>query len=518
LLPDADEGKRRAAVERQRLEAARAAMTEIDLQRVAEAVAELKRHQETPDTPEALAAIPSLQLADMEKQVKTIPLDVQKAGPSTVLYHDLFTNGIVYLDVGFDLHSLPQDLLPFMGLFGRVLLQSGTAAQDFVKLTQRIGQSTGGITSTLLTSTVRETAQSALWFFLRGKAVVSQTPELLAILRDVLLTANLDHRERFQQIVLEEKAQLESGLIPGGHIVVNRRLRSHFCEADWVAEQTSGVDYHHFLKTLQAEIESDWPGVAQRLEQVRQSLINRTSLIANITLDEANWKSFEPNLIAFLDQIPARLVPSRRAGPVFEPPAVASNEGLTIPAQVNYVAKGANLYALGYEPHGSIHVIRNYLGTTWLWEKVRVQGGAYGGFSVFDPTSGTFTYLSYRDPNLLETLENYDHTVGFLRSLKLSPSELTKTIIGTIGELDAYQLPDAKGYTSMVRYLTNYPDDVRQRVREEVLGTTEQDFEAFAEVLSRVAEKGEVVVLGSAGAIEKANQDRPGLLSVRKVL
>ena len=194
------------------------------------------------------------------------------------------------------------------------------------------------------------------------------------------------------------------------------------------------------------------------------------------------------------------------------------HEGLTIPAQVNYVGKGANLYQLGYEPHGSVNVIRNYLGTTWLWDKIRVQGGAYGGFSTFDMTSGAFAYLSYRDPNLLASLDNYDSTPTFLRNLDLNESELTKTIIGTIGEMDAYLLPDAKGWTSMVRHLTHYTDDERQRIRDEVLGASVADFKRFAEILAAVAEKGEIVVLGSADAIEKANKERAGLLDVKKVM
>ena len=270
-----------------------------------------------------------------------------------------------------------------------------------------------------------------------------------------------------------------------------------------MAEQTSGIDYLYFLRTLLEEIDQDWPGVVSRLEGVRKVLINRASLVANVTLDEANWKFFQPQLVEFTQALPV----SDMQPITFDRAHITPNEGLVIPAQVNYVAKGANLYSLGYKPHGSIHVIRHHLGTTWLWEKIRVQGGAYGGMNAFDQNSGLYTYFSYRDPNLLATLSNYDQTANFLSNLELSKSELTKTIIGTIGELDAYQLPDAKGYTSMVRYLTNYPDDVRQRVRDEVLGTTVKDFKKFAEPLRRVAEQGEVVVLGSAEAIEKANQD-----------
>jgi presequence protease len=514
LVPDPEEGKRRDEVERARLAQARAAMSPADLEAVSAAMADLKQHQETPDTPEALATIPALTLADIDPKTKTIPIEIGALGGARTFYHALPTNSIVYLDLGFDLHSLPADLLPFVGLFGRVLLQMGTQTQDYVSLTQRIGKSTGGIGSATLTSTVRETTNSALYFFLRGKAVASQAGELLAILKEVLLTAKLDNRERFKQIVLEDKARNEAGLIPGGHRVVNARLRARFNEADWAAEQINGLENLFFVRQLAEEIDKNWDSVLGKLETLRRLLVNRAAMIANVTLDAAAWNSFKPQLAALIEALPT----SQPAPVKWQRSITSKNEGLTIPAQVNYVGKGANLYSLGYEPDGSVNVINNYLQTTWLWEKVRVQGGAYGGFSQFDSTSGTFTFLSYRDPNILPTLENYDNTVKFLRDLDLSEAELTKSIIGTIGELDAYLLPDAKGWTSMLRHLTNYTDDKRQQIRDEVLGATAKDFKEFANVLERLNASGEVVVLGSAEAIEKANQEKSGLLEVKKVM
>ena len=146
------------------------------------------------------------------------------------------------------------------------------------------------------------------------------------------------------------------------------------------------------------------------------------------------------------------------------------------------------------------------------------MGGAYGAFVPYDMFSGSLNYLSYRDPNLLGSLENYDSTPEFLRTFELSQSELVKTIIGTIGDMDQYQLPDAKGYSSMVRYLLGYSDEDRQRAREQILGTTEKDFRQLAEVLEKVVFEGRVVVVGSAEALEQANQEVEDLLEVTKVL
>jgi Zn-dependent M16 (insulinase) family peptidase len=361
---------------------------------------------------------------------------------------------------------------------------------------------------------VRGTSEGAAWLFLRGKATVDGAQDLLDILCDILLTVRLDNRERFKQMLLEIKAQKETGLVPLGHQMVHTRLKSHFSEADWAAEQMRGVNSLFFVRRLVDQVDQDWPAVLAKLERVRRLLLNRRSMIFNVTLDEANWSGFSPKLTRFVESLPE--APVERA--VWTPAPPPPFEGLTIPAKVNYVAKGADLYAHGYRLHGSVSVITNYLGTTWIWERVRIQGGAYGGFCVFDRHSGVLDFLSYRDPNLLDTIANYDGTSDFLKHLDLRSEELTKSIIGAIGGIDAYQLPDAKGYTSLIRYLVRESDDERQRYRDQVLGTTAADFRTFASALEQVNRNGLVVVMGSQEAIDEANQARPGWLEPRRVL
>ncbi len=514
LTPDPELQARREAEERQRLDRARAAMTADDLQRVIEQTRTLRQMQETPDTPEALATIPSLALDDLDKTNKVIPIEVSTHAGTPLLYHDLFTNGIVYLDLGFDVRVLPQEYLPYVSLFGRALLEMGTETEDFVKLLQRIGRKTGGINSTAFGDTIKDTRDATVWFMLRGKATVEQTSELLAILRDVLLTARLDNRERFRQMVLEEKASEESGVVPAGHAVVKTRLYARFSEAGWVDEQMGGLSYLHFLRKLVDDIERDWPAVLNVLESVRQLLVNRRAMIANVTLDAANWTQVSPQIVEFLDALPAAEPPS----PMWTPQLQSGNEGLVIPAQVNYVGKGADLFTLGYKAHGSIIPISHYLRTTWLWERVRVQGGAYGGFCSFDWRSGSFAFISYRDPNLLNTLDIYDQTADFLSQLTLDQDELVKSIIGAIGLMDSYLLPDAKGYVSMRRYLAGETDEGRQQMRNEILSTTAADFKAFAEVLRQLNANGAVVVLGGQEAIEKVEAQKPGWFRVSKAL
>lgn len=514
LTPDPELARREAEAEQARLNIARAGMSPGDLVALAEETRALRRAQETADSPEALASIPSLTLADLARENKTIPIVVSEHLGAKILYHDLFTNGVIYLDVGLDLHLLPADLLPYVTLFGRALIEMGAGDEDFVQISQRIGRTTGGIWSQHLTSVVRGSQQAAAWLFVRGKTMPEQAGELLAIVRDLLLTVRLDNQERFRQIVLEEKAAQESRLVPGGHAIVNTRLRANFNEADWAAEQIGGVSYLFFLRKLAQAVDADWPAVQAALEQIRLTLVNRSALICNITADAAGWARFEPQLAGFLGALPSAPAVAER----WSPQQGARFEGLSIPSQVNYIGKGADLYKLGYKPNGAAAVITKYLRTTWLWEKVRVQGGAYGGFCVFDQRSGGLTFLSYRDPNLAGTLDVYDQTSAFLREAQLSESELTRSIIGTIGDVDTYQLPDAKGYTAMVRYLVGDTDEIRQRIREQILSTTATDFQTFADALDLVADRGLVVVLGAQAAIEAANTARPGWLDVTKVL
>lgn len=514
LRPDADLNAREEEREKDRLAKVREAFSPDELTSIIENTKKLKELQVTPDSPEALEKIPSLKLEDLEKTSKAIPIAESATHGSKVIYHDIFTNGIAYLDLGLNLHTLPQQYLPYIGLFSRALLELGTETEDYIKLAQRIGRKTGGIRASTLVTMPRNGGSSQAWLMLRGKATMSQVDDLLAILHDVLLTVKLDNRERFRQMVLEDKAQSESGIVPSGHIVALTRLKAGFNEADWAQEQMGGVSNLFFTRELAEKVEKDWPSVLQALETIRRTLLNRNAMIANVTLDAANWSSFEPKLAGFLSSLPAG---ASEAATWTMSPALAA-EGLTIPAQVNYVAKGADLYKLGYQLHGSHSVITNFLRTTYLWERVRVQGGAYGGFCTFDPLSGVYAYLSYRDPNLLGTLDNYDGAPAYLRNVEISDHELTRSIIGAISAIDAHQLPDAKGYTSLVRHLTGITEAYRQQRRDEVLGTTLNDFHKFADVLDAVKDHGRVAVVGSADGLKAASDAKGGTWTITKVM
>ena len=517
LKPDPELGRRQESEVRERLDELKKQLTEADVRKLVQDTLELRELQTRPDPPEALATIPMLKIEDLERFNKVLPIEIRQAGATKLLTHDIFTNGILYLDLGFDLHVLPTELLPYVSLIGRTFTEMGTEREDYVRLSQRIGRKTGGIHPELFASTRADRRDGVTWLFLRGKAMTHQAGDLLDILRDLLLSVHLDNPDRFRQMALEEKSRVEQRLVPNGHQFVNLRIKSHFNESDWFAEQVSGISYLFFLRDLVRRLDEDLPGVLKDLETVRSTLIDGRGIIANVTCDGSDWQRIESPLKAFLDELPqrgqgeSRTVAWHRESP---PPF----EGLSIPSQVNYVGKGMNLFDLGYPCRGSALVAAGYLRTTWLWERVRVQGGAYGAFSQLDRHSGSLVFVSYRDPNLENTLDVFDRCGEFLRGDSLNNEEISKAVIGAIGQLDAYLLPDAKGYKSMLRYLKGETEADRQRLREEVLATTAADFRAFADVLDQLKDRGIVKVLGSDRAIEASLADKPGWLSLLKVL
>mmetsp|Transcript_3635 Transcript_3635/g.10465 ORF Transcript_3635/g.10465 Transcript_3635/m.10465 type:complete len:1063 (+) Transcript_3635:286-3474(+) len=516
LLPDAELGAKIESQEKDRLAAHKAGLTEEQLKAVMENTKSLKERQETPDEPEALKCIPTLALSDIPKEVTTIPTDQSSLMGATLLRHELFTNDVLYIEVGLDLRAVPPNLLPLLPMFCGCLTEMGTEKESFIELTERIGRKTGGFSVYPFVSSVKDRAEPVALLMLRGKAMADKSADLMEIMRDCLLTARLDDKERFMQMVLESRSEMEAGLLGSGHQYVDSRLAAQRTVSGWVSEQLHGYSNLEFVRKLAARIDSDWDGVVADLEAIRSAVLSRSKAYVNMTADGPTLDAASSGVESFLQSLPdTELVAADWSSTL-----PCTNEAICVPTQVNYVGKGGNLFEdAGYKLSGSDYVINKLLGTTWIWDRVRVSGGAYGGFTNFDSHSGMFTYLSYRDPNLLKTVDVYDGTPGFLRELELDQDALTKAIIGTIGEIDSYKLPDDKGYTAFMRHLLEVTDEDRQQRREEILGTSTKDFRNFANALEALkGDTASVAAVTSLEAAEAANKERPGFFDIKKAL
>ncbi|MDR3044774.1 MAG: insulinase family protein [Desulfovibrio sp.] len=506
LTPDRTLADRREAAEAAGLEAYRQGLRQCERVAQVEETRALRSLQEAPDSLDALATIPGLKLEDLPKENRPIPSEDAQAGAVPVLFHDLDTSGIAYTETTFDLSAVPARLVPLVPLFGRALFEMGTAKRDFVDLGMRIARKTGGMDADTLFATTLGARQPVARLVVHAKATRDNVPALYDLLSEVLLEAKFDDRERFQRMVLEEKARQEHVLVPSGHGIVMARLRAGYNAAGWLDEATSGVSYLAFLRTLAERLEKDWDGVLADLAALRALVVRRSGCLMNLTANAEGASMVSGPAATLAAALPDAPAASAVAGWHFHgTPAEA--EALVMPAQVNYVGKAADLYGLGYTYHGSANVVFKHLRMAFLWDRVRVQGGAYGAFCAFDRASGLLTQVSYRDPNVAATLDVYDATADYLRRVSLSSTELANAIVGAIGDVDKHMLPDAKGSAALYRSLVGDSDAARQQMRDEILSTTNDHFRALAEVMAEAARTGRVAVLGGA-ALERVAADR----------
>ncbi|KDO42486.1 hypothetical protein CISIN_1g0037002mg, partial [Citrus sinensis] len=515
MQPDPEKASRDEAAEKEILAKVKSSMTKEDLAELARATEELRLKQETPDPPEALRSVPSLSLRDIPKEPIRVPTEVGDINGVKVLQHDLFTNDVLYTEVVFDMSSLKQELLPLIPLFCQSLKEMGTKDLSFVQLDQLIGRKTGGISVYPFTSSIHGKEDPCCCMVVRGKAMAGQAEDLFNLFNCVLQEVQLTDQQRFKQFVSQSKARMENRLRGSGHGIAAARMDAKLNTAGWISEQMGGVSYLEFLQALEEKVDQDWAGISSSLEEIRRSFLSREGCLINMTADGKNLKNSERFVGKFLDMLPTNSPVERVKWKAHLPSA---NEAIVIPTQVNYVGKAANIFETGYKLNGSAYVISKHISNVWLWDRVRVSGGAYGGFCDFDSHSGVFSFLSYRDPNLLKTLDIYDGTVDFLRELEMDDDTLTKAIIGTIGDVDAYQLPDAKGYSSLLRHLLGITEEERQRRREEILSTSLKDFKEFADVLEAIKDRGVAVAVASPDDVDAANKERANLFEVKKAL
>ncbi len=513
LEPDAEYEARRNEKETQLLEQFSQGLDASARVRIAEEDAKLRALQATPDRPEDLATIPRLAVADLETSNKLIPSREGEAGGCRALLHALDSSGIAYVDLAFDLLPVWQQapwLLPLVPLFARGLLDMGTENNDFVELNIRIAQKTGGIEPETLIAHVYEQENAALRLTLRGKSTLAHLPDLAALLREVTLTPVFDDQERFLQLALELKSGLESALVPAGHMTAMYRASAGLSMSGRCNELLKGPSQLFYVRALIELAKQDWGTIRMALETLQSLVLTRPNCLVNVTLDQESYEARSTVFDAMTDGLPdsrpydldALEARMRKHLPELGLPPHA--EGLSVPAPVNYVARAVNAYAHGYTFNGAAMVIAKFLRTGWLWEKIRMQGGAYGAFAIFNYLSGSFVLASYRDPHCLQTLQAFERLTEYLRTLELHTDELEKSIIGAINDLDSHLLPEAKGFTALTRTLTNESDALRQTLREQILRTNIQDFREFASVIKTLIEHGRIAAVGGPKALDKA--------------
>jgi len=525
-LPDVQMEDKIRAAEIAELKAVRDKLTEDEIKELVKETLALKERQQAEDSPANLAKVPSLSMEDLDRKVRNVPITVGEEKGVTVLRHDLPTNGIVYADFGLDARVVPVDLLPLLPLFCRCLTEMGTTSKNDVELSKYIRTHTGGVGVSTSTTTKYGAGhtipepQVVSNVFMRGKATYAKSAEMFDVVSDILVNTNFDNKAKFKQMVLETKTRLESAAVSAGNSFASSRIGSRYEISEFIGAKMQGIDSLAGMAQLVEEIDSDWSSVLAKLHTLRDLLVDRRNLIVNLSAEEKGLNQVQARLEDYISSMPLRegdvkIQDWKAEMQKFE----GAGEGFIVPTQVNYVGKGAQIYGVGDKTTGAASVVSRYLRTSWLWDKVRVVGGAYGCSNVFNPNTGLFKFTSYRDPNLVSTLKTYDETPSFLEhtAKEMSASTLSNAIIGMIGDLDKPMQPDQKGYASMDRYLTGLTDEIRQERRDQVLGTTAKDFKELGERLEAVAKSGTIAVIGSKTSLEGDDVKALGL-DIKKLL
>jgi Predicted Zn-dependent peptidases, insulinase-like len=462
----------------------------------------LQQRQSSEDSPEDLRKIPLLSLDDINKKTEELPLSETDIDGVKVLYHELPTNKIAYLGLYFDTAAVPQNQIPMLALLKELLGKIDTETYAYEALVNELNIQTGDVHfETEVISDKTDDNLNATKFTVKAKILQSKLSEGFSLIHDILYGSRFDNKKRIHDIVKEIKSRMEIAFSQSGNAVALRRVGAYFSRSAAYKEQLRGLSFYQFIRDLDADFDRKYDQLAGDLKQLAGSLFSKEHLVIGLT---GNHEIFERAREQF-DKLGLASAPGKPAAA----PAIElipdRNEGLMTSSKVQYVAKGANFRKLGFDYIGQLLVLKQVLTLDYLWNRVRVLGGAYGcGVSV--ESSGNFIFWSYRDPNLRETLKIYDDAAQFAASFKADPFTMTKYIIGTISNLDAPLTPSGIGELSDDRYFAHVSEQDIQGLREEVLATKPEDIQKFSGLLQKIVGENHLCVYGGEAKIEE-NKD-----------
>ncbi len=498
--PHAGLGKKIEARERKKLKEVKNELSAEEIKALIEETARLQENQLKGDSPEALAALPSLEIKDVPDSIEKYPLEKKGSNGKTILFHDLFTNHIAYTQIGFNIHTVPQEMLQYVPLMGSLVLGMGTKRNSYTEISKKIGINTGGIRCSHYSSATVQDRQSIIsYVFFNGKALTEKVGDLFELFNELFSEYSFENSKRLVEIIRSAKADMEDSIVPSGNHYVQSRLQSYHSRVGKFDELTDGITYYRFLEGLLKQVEEDPQTVARQFQKVAERIFTKQNILFNVTCEEKDYAKIEKRLNSLYDL----LSDSKSEVEEWDFKTVSKNEGFLTASNVQHVGKGANLYEMGFKYSGQFEVLKGLLRTGYLWDKVRVHGGAYGSSNSFNFLTGDYGLVSYRDPNLSETLGVYDEIADFLAQLDIPPEELKKIIIGCVGKMDPPLTPDRKGSSSMIDYLTGRTHEMKLQFRRELLSTQLEDLKKYSELFEKIRDEGKVCVLGNESKLKK---------------
>lgn len=462
----------------------------------------LKKYQEEPTPLEDILKIPMLTRADMRKEALPIENQEFMVGNTKVVFQDIFTNGISYINLLFDISRVPMDLLPYVGVLKYVLGMVDTKNYSYGDFFNEVNMNTGGIGVSFNTYTdVNVRGKYKAFMEVKSKVLYEKQDFVFQMIEEMLLTSNFDDEKRLYEIIAQLKSRLQMSLTSGGHTTAAMRAISYFSDTGCISELTSGITFYKFVENLEKNFEKEKKEFSQKLKETMKHIFTKENMLVGITSQREGMEKIEKEVVELKDKLPENIGQTQNY--VFEKSRL--NEGYKTSSKVNYVARCGNFVDGGLEYTGALKILKTILGYEYLWNNVRVKGGAYGCMNGFSRTGETY-FSSYRDPNLEKTNEIYEGLPQYIASFTADERDMTKYIIGTISEMDVPLNPAAKGSRALTAYLTGITFDTIQKERDQVLGATEEDIRGLAEHVKVVLEQNYLCVVGNEEKIKEQKQ------------
>ena len=479
---------------KEKLAAYKASLTDVEIEQIVEDTKALKAYQSKVDSPEDLATIPTLSREDIGKEADKTKLEEKKILNNVSLHENIFTNGIGYLKLLFNVKNLPAELLPYASLYRALFGKVDTANYQYRELEEEIKLNSGGIFAGIGTA-----GREALCHLTISASVLYEKLDFaFNMIEEIMYTSKFDNQKRVKEILDSIYSMLQRKMVGAGHGVALTRALSYQNEKAYLDDLFDGVAFYDFVKDLVENYETKKDEIKANLEKVVELLYTKENLTIAFAADEDGYNQMEEYAVKFIEKLadkyentnPFKFVPNKL------------NEGLKAPVDVQFVAQTGNFEAAGLKYHGAAKVLSNIIGLDYLWLEGRVKGGAYGCFGAISMTGNVY-FVSYRDPNLENTLNVYANIPAYIDSLEFDEDALFKFIIGSIGELDQPNTPKTKFAVDLNLWQANITDEQVQEERDQVINCTLEEVKAQKALIEAVLKQNYICVVGNENRIDK---------------
>lgn len=478
----------------------KASLSDEEIKKLIEDTEHLKKYQEEPSSDEDLRKLPMLTRADMKKNAMPFSNIEDELLDVKVVRHDIESNGIDYISFLFDADDFAQSELGYLGFFTNALGLVSTEKYSYTDLANATNIYTGGIsTGTASHPDIKDRNNFVFKFEVKLKVLEKNLDKALELMEQMLLTSDFTDTKRLGELVAQIKARLQANLSSSGHLVAAMRSMSSFSRYALYQDELKGIAFYRSICRIEKELSESPKSVSDKLAAIAKKLFARNRMLISFTGNNEAYCNAKPSLekvIAGFDKMSA-------VGNQAEVHFNTAKEAFIDASQIQYVAKTGDFICEGYEYTGALRLLRIILSYDYLWINVRVKGGAYGCMNTF-LRSGESYFVSYRDPNLSDTLDVYDRIPEYIKSFSPDERDMTKYIIGTFSALDTPLNPEAKGSRSLSAYLEGITYEQIQKERNEILNAQPEDIRRLADLVEAVLKKDSICVIGNENMIKES--------------